>query len=326
MGGPELIESTGDRRCDRIVQGVIGIFESAFPARVRGFYLRGSYASGTSIAGSDLDLFVVFRDRFADVPEYERAQALCAHCARLTPMMLEILLTGEHGLRRQEALSAALNLKLATRLLYGEDIRPELPPFDTDTYVRSVIHTPYFSYTYPVQRRNAGPLVYPLHHIDPDGPFLGYDQWTMPGADGTEQPSSKLLIASVGWTATAIIALRSGQYVKDKAACVALYQKHIADKWTDLVTLVHDLCRNRWHYQLPSGDSDRQTLRALCVQALDFQNHFLALYRRYQLTELASGEVDRQQLAAQRLQQIVFVDNEVAAALADAGHAGRAEG
>lgn len=38
---------------------------------------------------------------------------------------------------------------------------------------------------------------------------------------------------SVGWTATAIIALRSGQYVRDKAACVELYEKHVADEWTD---------------------------------------------------------------------------------------------
>jgi hypothetical protein len=312
---PELIEATGDRQCDKIAQGVIGIFENAFPARVRGFYLRGSHASGTSIAGSDLDLFIVFKDRFTDLAEYDRAQALCGHCARLTPMLLEIILTGERVLRRTEGIGAALNLKLATRLLYGEDIRPELPPFDADTYVRSVIHTPYLSYTYPVQRRNANSLVYPLHHIDRDGPFFGYDQWTMPGPDGIDRPSTKLLTASVGWTATAIIALRSGKYVRDKAACVELYQKHVADQWTDLVAQVHELCRNRWHYQLPSGDADRQTLRALCRRALDFQNHFLALYRQYQLAELASADTDRQQLAARRLKQIVFPDQEVANAL-----------
>jgi len=103
-----------------------------------------------------------------------------------------------------------------------------------------------------------------------------------------------------------MIALHSGQYVRDKAACVELYQKHVADQWTDLVTEVHDLCRNRWHYQLPSRAADRQTLRDLCHRTLDFQNHFLELYRQYQLAELASGDADRQQLAAQRLTQVVF--------------------
>lgn len=138
----------------------------------------------------------------------------------------------------------------------------------------------------------------------------------MPTPDGTDQPSAKLLIATVGWTATAIIALRSGPYVRDKTACVDLYQKHVADEWTDLVTQVHHLCRTRWHYQLPTNPADRHTLRALCEQTLQFKNHFLALYRQYQLDELASGDPKRAQLAAQRLQQIIFDDQEVEEALA----------
>lgn len=73
---------------------------------------------------------------------------------------------------------------------------------------------------------------------------------------------------------------------------------------------MHDLCRNRWRYQVPPGDGDRQTLRDLCRRALDFQNHFLRLYRQYQLAELESGDEERRQLAALRLQQIVFPDQE----------------
>jgi hypothetical protein len=152
------------------------------------------------------------------------------------------------------------------------------------------------SYTYPVQWRNANSLVYPLHHIDRDGPFFGYDQWTMPGPDSSDRPSTNA--HRLGrLDGDRDLAVRSGQYVRDKAACVELYQKRVAGQWTDLVAQVHDLCRNRWHYQLPSGDADRQTLRALCRRALDFQNHFLALYRQYQLAELASADADRQQLS-----------------------------
>jgi predicted nucleotidyltransferase len=40
---------------------VVGVFGAAFPHRVGGCYLRGSYATGTRTTGSDLDLFVVFR-------------------------------------------------------------------------------------------------------------------------------------------------------------------------------------------------------------------------------------------------------------------------
>ncbi len=230
--------------------------------------------------------------------------------------MLECLLVGERGLGQDPNL--ALNLKLATRLLYGEDIRPDLPAFDRYSYVRSVIHTPYFSCVYPTQRSNTGHLTYPLQHISTGDQFLGYTQWAMPAADGTEQPSTRLLIASVGWTATAIVALRTGQYVKDKNACVDLYRTLIGDEWTRLVVEVHDLCRNRWHYRVPDSRTDQRTLRELCHRALAFQNHFLTIYREYQFAELACCDPERQALAIARLHQVVFRDEEVASALADA--------
>ncbi|HEY9290224.1 MAG TPA: nucleotidyltransferase domain-containing protein [Microlunatus sp.] len=264
--------------CDKITQGVIGLFELTFPDRVRGYYLRGSRASDTSITGSDIDLFVIFKDRFLDEAEFYRAHELDTYCEQISPILLECVLVGERGLRRNIYL--ALNLKLSTRLLYGEDIRPELPPFDPASYIRSVAHTPYFSYMHPPQRKSAGHLTYPLQHIAPDDMFFGYTQWKVPAADGTDQPSTKLLVASVGWTAIAIVALRTGKYVRDKAACANLYRTLIADEWTDLVLAVHDLCRSRWHYQIPDNDTDQQTLRELCNQALHFQNHYLTLYRK----------------------------------------------
>lgn len=314
MATLDLLASTGDPRCDKIISAVIGVFETAFPDRIRGYYLRGSRASRTSTIGSDIDLFIIFKNRFATEAEYYRAHDLNEHLAHLSPILLECLLIGELGLQRNIGL--ALNLKLATRLLYGQDIRSDLPEFAPESYVRDVVHTPYFSYKYPAQRRHANHLTYPLHHIAPDDQFFGYTQWTMPTADGNDQPSTKLLIASVGWTATAIVALRTRQYVRDKAASVDLYRTHVGDEWTDLVVTVHDLCRNRWHYQIPDSDIDQQTLRALCEKALDFENHFLTIYREYQLGELASADPERQKLAIQHLREIVFPDDEVASALA----------
>ena len=83
------------------------------------------------------------------------------------------------------------------------------------------------------------------------------------------------------------------------------------------MTDVHELCRNRWRYRIPTDPADRRTLRGLCEQALGFQNHFLDRYRRYLLTELDADSNERQLLAATRLGQIVYPgDPEVRAALA----------
>lgn len=122
-------------------------------------------------------------------------------------------------------------------------------------------------------------------------------------------------MATVGWTATALIALATGRYVRDKSACVDLYREHVGDQWTELVVGVHELCRNQWHYRIPAAEEDRHRLRELCEQALAFQNHFLSRYRTYLLDELHSAAPHRQTLAAQRLAQIRYPDSEVIEAL-----------
>jgi hypothetical protein len=310
-----LLESTGSLIADKILQGVIGILEQVFPDRVRGYFVRGSYASATSTEGSDLDMFVVFKDAFVEPAEAKKARDICGHCALLSPILLEILVVSERQLQRQANLVIALQLKLASRPAYGQDIRPQLPDFQADAYVRSVVDAPYFNYTYPPQRRSSPHLTYPLGHIDPEGAFYGFDQWLIPGPDGADIPSTKLLVATVGWTATALIALATGRYVRNKSACVDLYREHVADQWTELVVGVYELCRNQWHYHIPAAEEDRHQLRALCVEALAFQNHFLSRYRTYLLDELHSAAPDRQSLAAQRLAQIRYPDSEVVEAL-----------
>ncbi|MPZ27421.1 MAG: hypothetical protein GEV12_13665 [Micromonosporaceae bacterium] len=284
---------------------------------MRGCYLRGSYATGTRAAGSDLDLFVVFKDRFPDDRvEVRSAWAVARSCALLSPILLEIIVVSEHQLRQPDNHALAQNLKHATRLLHGQDIRPDLPELQPDAYLRAVVDAPYSNYTFPVQRRDSPVLTYPLRHLDPEGPFFGYDQWLVPGPDGIDVPSTKLLVGTVGWTATAIVALQTGRYVRDKRASVDLYREHVADQWTDLVAGVHELCRNRWHYLIPTAEPDRRQLRALCERALEFQNHFLRRYREFLLAELRSSAApDRQLSAARRLGELQFPDREVVEAL-----------
>lgn len=315
MAEVTLRESSGDPAMDRIVRGVIGVLGQVFADRIRGYYLRGSYATGTSTAHSDLDMFVVFRDRMTR-DEAERAVSLCGACGLLCPVPLEIVVVSEHQLRQAANLVIALNLKRATRLLSGEDIRGGLPAWQPEAYMRAVVGAPSYNYAH-ARRRHASDLTYPLSHIDPDGPWYGFDQWPVPDPDGREVPSTKLLVASVCWTATALVALRTGRYVADKGESVALYAEHVGDEWTDLVTAVYKFCRNRWGYRIPAGKGERRKLHAMCERALAFQNHFLGHYREYLLAELRSAEPDRQELAARRLGQTRFADPEVRGVLGE---------
>lgn len=78
---------------------------------------------------------------------------------------------------------------------------------------------------------------------------------------------------------------------------------------------MHELCRDQWHYRIPTEGENRHRLWELCEQALAFQNHFLSRYRSYLLDELRCAAPQRQTLAAQRLAQIRYPDSEVVNAL-----------
>ncbi len=101
---------------------------------------------------------------------------------------------------------------------------------------------------------------------------------------GRDVPSTRNLIRVTGWAATALLALRGGVYVARKSDCQATYQRHISDEWTDLLDDLYRRCRTDWRYLIPVSDA---ALRALCQRALQFENHFLLVYRDYARSRVA---------------------------------------
>jgi hypothetical protein len=47
-----MLVSTGTPQIDSLLAGFIGLFELAFPARIRAYYLVGSYANGSHVPAS----------------------------------------------------------------------------------------------------------------------------------------------------------------------------------------------------------------------------------------------------------------------------------
>ena len=241
-----LAYSTNYPKIDRILEGVIGIFEKVFQKRIRGYYLQGSYGGNTAISNSDLDLYVIFKENFHNPEEIVKAISLGQSCAQFSSVLLEIKPGAEAALSLYPSENAgiALNFKHSTQFLYGEDIRNQVPAPSSEDWVRWAMHAPLSSF---LATRAAESLIFPLDYPDAQAEFYGYDRQTIPCADGIDRPSSKWLVSTVGWIATAMVALKTGQYIGSKGEAVEQYKTSINDEWTTLIEQVYELCRNRWY-------------------------------------------------------------------------------
>lgn len=313
------IEPTGNGRVDAILRGVIGIFETLFPGRIRGYYLTGSFHDGSATPLSDIDLLILFSGGFVDEGEEETACRTAEYCSLLSPIELDLVPLSEpvsFPLR-------AVSLKRASRLLYGEDVRDQIPLPPLDAYVRQVMRVA--SQVVARLRPDLSVLTFPLDYPHPEAEFFGYDRREMTVPDGTLVPCTKDLVLAAGLAAAAIVAWRAGCYVAGKSDCLKLYREQIGDPWTGFLEEVYQRCRSQWGYRVPEEPAGRAVLRSLCQQALAFENHFLALHRDYLLAELGKVDDDSRLFAVKHLGQMISTDAEVRSALAALDHGGNEE-
>ena len=300
-------------KINQILQGVVGIFEKVFPRRIRGYYLQGSFGNRSTVINSDLDIYVIFKESFISPEEATTAASLSQSCAQISSVLLEIKSGPELYLYRAEHAGIALNFKYSTQFLYGEDIRDKVPTFTSDDWIQWAIKVPQTSLRVI---RSAKVLIFPLQQPDAKAEFYGYDRQMIPCPDGIDRPSSKWLVATVGWIATALVAYRTKQYVGSKGEATQLYKTHISDEWAALVEQVYEECRNHWNYLIPDREAERQKLRLLCRNTLRFSNHYLSIYRNFMLCELHERTRQHQLFAVKNLAQVIYPDDqEIANAL-----------
>ena len=291
MPALELLVSTGDPVVDDVLRGVVGLYELVFPGRVRGYYLKGSYASGTAVATSDVDVEILFRGSL-DGAELDKAEALIASCRLLSSVGLDLGPAGEDAFLQPGApdlkLGDGSDLLLGSRLLYGEDIRDRIALPPVRVWARSLM---YGQPSFMARIRGGTPVLqYPLGYPDARGDFLGYDRAAVKCRDGVSRPSTKDLVRIVTGAASAIAAWRGDRYVVSKSQSVAAYRDVVGGAWAGFVEEIDARCRAEWTYLVPEQPAARQRLRALCERALAFENHFLECLRDFLLEELAPPE------------------------------------
>ena len=109
-----LLYTTGHKRIDGIIRGLIGIFEAAFPDRIRACYLAGSYADGSAVPLSDIDIRSVFKDDFQDEEEMVCVRRVRDDCRLLSPIDIDLPPLSEGRLLRDEDwVHEAIGIKLA---------------------------------------------------------------------------------------------------------------------------------------------------------------------------------------------------------------------
>jgi hypothetical protein len=144
-----LRNSTGNEPIDTLLRELLTQLELAFPTRVRSYYLGGSTSDGTAVGhdrspnSSDIDLFVIIRGTIAE--EHAHFQNLVAQYQRTSPLQVDAHAYAEDDLlrppRREATQTSFLSalIQVAGVLLYGEDLRAELPAVSFPRYVLDVI-------------------------------------------------------------------------------------------------------------------------------------------------------------------------------------------
>ena len=301
--------STDNRYIDDILHGIVGLFEMTFPNRIRGYYLCGSYIDGSAVPLlSDLDVCIVFKGELSD-SEREQFQQMLSHLRLIRPMLLALESYSEASLFRH----GAVVLKHASRLIYGEDIRPKIPEQPVAEFVREVIQEFYFFVTW--KRPHQKVLTFPLSYPDAAGEFYGYDHTKQSPFALTDIHTTQSWAALVCLITTGLICLKSGAVVWEKRRCALAYKTYINDTWTEFIKAVCWVCFDKWKYRIPDDSAGKQQIRELCEKTLAFENHFLTIVKDWLLSELKALDDTHKQQAVQKLGKITYPDKNVLAAL-----------
>jgi predicted nucleotidyltransferase len=300
MSNLTILYKTDVAAVNEALSTLIRCLEEAFTGRIRAYYLHGSYADGSAVDTSDVDVTVLFKERLHSDAEHQSVQILIKEFP--SKVQLDVSIEDEVTLLTQ----ADPAFKLAGQLLYGEDIRDQLPLMPIAAWTRDRMHTSYWRMVKLFHR--LPPVQQPLFYPDPTDEFYGYVRHAVQLESGEEIVSTRDLMRAVGWMATALIALHTGRYVTRKADLYTIYQQAFDDQWGSFVEEIYRRCKVEWKYRIPA---ERAALRDLCSRVLGFERHFLTIYRNFLLQELTSGDEPSLRHILWLLEQIPWQDTEI---------------
>ena len=251
-----------------LLDGTIGLLETIFPHRIRAFYLTGSFAEGTAVANSDLDLIVVFKGTFQG-DEADHLRQVRHHASKLSLIRLDLTPKNEVDLMAK----GATGLKLAGKFLYGQDIRDQVP-FEPLAQYRQDVMRGFFSYQREIRGDVEAPSL-PVVYPDPDSEFYGYEKFGNWHGGECFTPGTRLLINLITLGATVSLTILHKARAGSKMQAITKYQRLIGDEWADWLAELYQLAKIELHYTLPLETAVRHQLRHLIQRTPDFENMIL---------------------------------------------------
>lgn len=262
------------------VEAFLELVRLFFDFKVISVYLMGSYIDGTQVESSDLDFAVIY-----DKADPERIKAIKAffdtYSRDYFKKEIDLYIISLDQIKHLEKDSlltreGILNVKIASELVYGEDIRDQITIPDIGAYVDITVNTPFY-FMQKVRGVSSMPevgLVYPREQDYYYG-YLDHSHLTHLGLE------TKPVLTLIGWICTSKIALQSGQLVGKKSDVCKLYETHVGDEWTAFVDEAYRLIREELAYKLPETEEQKRALRDLCKSLLAFEKAYIQEYEQF---------------------------------------------
>jgi predicted nucleotidyltransferase len=130
----------------RVIATIVDLLVSRRGDSIRSIYLFGSYHDGTALDTSDVDLAFVTDEPSRDV----LLELLKSDLAAAGILGVDIILFDYDQLIE----AGHFRIERGTRLLFGEDVRPRLPPTTLDAYLRRYGQGPINYMTDVLRRRH----------------------------------------------------------------------------------------------------------------------------------------------------------------------------
>ena len=296
MNKISLLFSTGISRIDGIICGSIGILETLFPNRIRAYYLVGSYADGGYTSNSDIDVVPLFKGVMKDGEEVIYRQAV-EYMDKLSSVHLGFGLRNENESFRE----GGVGIKIGSVLLYGEDVRDQIPLTPLEKYCQSLISTSIELIRY--QRGDPKQLSFPLDYPAQDE-FYGYLKEE--DLQGTIGKSTASIFTHLMFLASSVVTLKTGKYNASKSFSWKFYQDCVGDAWGSFLQEWYILGRRQWGNGVPFTSEERNQLKHMCQKALAFENEFWTIAKDFILNRLDSKDEKQRHWAQQEIQKITI--------------------